>query len=105
MIFIRMTKKIQTIDVCGGSDCARHGASDVLQVLQDRFEKEGVEVNMCGCVNRCAQAVNVIVDDTHIFSYSKSRTIVERIEGGAGESMLRHTEDTFDISDDFLGDV
>jgi len=91
--------------VCGGSDCTRHGATDVLHVLQDRFEKEGVVVNMCGCMNRCEQAVNVIVDDTHIFSYSKSRTIVERVENGAGEPIVRYTEDDLDLSDDFLGDV
>jgi NADH:ubiquinone oxidoreductase subunit E len=97
-----MEKKIQKIEVCCGGDCVDNGAKQVLQALETKY---GSAVEPCGCVDKCEKAVNVIVDEKEIFSYSKPGNIVERIENEQGEPYKKFTEESLKLSDDFLDDL
>lgn len=81
------------------------GAHAVLGVLEEKYSETETEVRMCGCVDQCEKAVNVIVDENQIFSYSNPATIVERIEKGEGEPYQKFNEESVKLSDDFLGDL
>ncbi len=81
------------------------GAHAVLGVLEEKYSETETEVRMCGCIDQCEKAVNVIVDETQIFSYSKPATIVERIEKDQGEPYQKFDSKNLDLSDDFLNDL
>lgn len=100
-----MSKEPKKIEVCCGGDCMVEGAHAVVTALEERYRNSATEISACGCVDRCEKAVNVIVDEKEIFSYSKPATIVERIEKNQGELYQKFSEKNFDLSDDFLGDI
>lgn len=77
--------EIKKIEVCCGGDCMNAGAHAVVSILEEKYSGTHTGVGICGCVDLCEKAVNVIVDETRIFSYSKPATIVERIEKSQGE--------------------
>lgn len=81
------------------------GAHAVVSVLEEKYSETETEVQMCGCIDQCEKAVNVIVDENQIFSYSKPATLVERIEKGEGEPYKKFSEESINLSDDFLDDL
>ncbi len=104
-----MTAKIQImnvqpkkIEVCCGGDCIAEGAEEVLRVLEKKYDSA---VEPCGCVDQCEKAVNVIVDETQIFSYSTPENIVAKIEQENGGPYCKFISAQLDLSDDFLDDL
>lgn len=100
-----MTMKPKKIEVCCGGDCMVEGAYAVVSALEERYRDGSTEITACGCVDRCEKAVNVIVDETGIFSYSTPENIIEKIEQGSGEPYHKFTPGQLDLNDDFLGDL
>lgn len=81
------------------------GAHGVFGVLEEKYAGTETEVGACGCVDRCEKAVNVIVDENQIFSYSTLENVVEKIERGNGEPYRKFAPRDLDLNDDFLGDL
>ncbi len=100
-----MNVQPKKIEVCCGGDCMVAGAHAVLGVLEEKYSETETEVRMCGCVDQCEKAVNVIVDENQIFSYSNPATIVESIEKTEGESYKKFDTNSLDLTNDFLGDL
>ncbi|HRH23235.1 MAG TPA: (2Fe-2S) ferredoxin domain-containing protein [Candidatus Magasanikbacteria bacterium] len=100
-----MREHIQKIEVCCGGDCMVDGAHAVVSVLQEKYSGTQTKVSICGCIDQCEKAVNVIVDEKEIFSYSKPATIVQRLENTEGEAYTPFDSDKLNLSADFLGDL
>ncbi len=100
-----MNKEIKKIEVCCGADCMVEGAHAIVGVLEEKYVGTETTVGICGCIDRCKKAVNVIVDDNQIFSYSTPENVVEKIEQGSGEPYHKFTPGQLDLNDDFLGDL
>ena len=97
--------EIKKIEVCCGGDCMVEGAHAVVSALEEKYAGTGTKIDACGCVDRCEKAVNVIVDEKEIFSYSTPENVVEKIEQGDAEVYHKFTPGQLDLSDDFLGDL
>ena len=97
-----MEKKIKKIEVCCGTDCVENGAYEVLKAVEMRYKSI---TSPCGCVDVCEKAVNVIVDEKEIFSYSTPVNVVEKIENSVGDEYKPFNSKELDLNDDFLGDV
>ncbi len=81
------------------------GAHAIVGVLEEKYTGTETAVGICGCVDLCEKAVNVIVDDNRIFSYSTPENIVEKMGRGSGEPYHKFTPGQLDLNDDFLGDL
>ena len=101
----KIMQNIKKIEVCCGSDCMTDGAHAVVSVLEEKYADSETSVEICGCIDRCEKAVNVIVDENRIFSYSKPHTIVYKMENEDGEPYQKFTDESLNLSSDFLGDL
>ncbi len=100
-----MNMEPKKIEVCCGGDCMMEGAHAIVSTLEEKYQGSSTEVTACGCIDRCEKAVNVVVDESKIFSYSTPENIVQKIEQGNGEPYHKFTPGQLDLSDDFLGDL
>lgn len=81
------------------------GAYAVVSTLEEKYAGTNTTVEAYGCIDQCEKAVNVIVDENRIFSYSKPATIADRIEKEEGEPYQKFDTKNLNLSDDFLGDL
>ncbi len=100
-----MREHIQKIEVCCGGDCMVDGAHAVVSVLEEKYSGTQTKVSICGCIDQCEKAVNVIVDEKEIFSYSTPVNVLEKIENSTGDEYKRFNTEELDLNNDFLGDL
>lgn len=95
-------RNFKKIEVCCGADCVKNGAYEVLQTVEAHYASV---TSPCGCIDVCDKAVNVIVDEKEIFSYSTPVNIIEKIENGTGDEYKPFNSEELHLNNDFLGDL
>lgn len=67
------------LKVCIGSACHIKGSYDVIKIITEIIETEGlekeIELKACFCLNNCTKGVSVMIEgEENIYSFSKEDT-------------------------------
>lgn len=80
---------VMNICVCVGSSCHLKGSYDVIQLMKENLEKNGLtdQVNLSAafCLGKCTHGVSVKIDDEIVTGWNKETfdsLFQERVLGG-----------------------